>query len=156
MVGALGFGAVPFGTGPYGIGTPAATAPLGGSALTMTDGTRGTCRKIDPGTRQYVYDATGRAVGDTTVHQLVQMVATTTLASAAVTGLGHNLASIKDITPNFASRVQGIFTTAYARLVARGMIILLGVDVLVVPPSKALIVIRYRDLSTGQDGEVTA
>lgn len=152
-----GLGLQPLGTSPYGLGTPNASPPLGGTVLALPDGRgQGTCRKIDLKTRQYVRDQYGRNVGETTVRQLVQMVATTTLKSSAIANLGTDFSTLKDITSNFVSRVQVIYTTAYARLVARKLIVLRAIDVTVVPPSRALVVVKFTDLSTGEDDEVIA
>lgn len=159
MTAALGFGLAPIGTSPYGIGTPAATAPLGGAPLTGTDGVRQSARSIDLGTRQYTYDATGRAKGDSPVHQMMQLVATTDVGSSAVNVMGNGIRSIKDVTPNIVQRVRSIYQAAYARLVSRGLITLNAIDVDVVPVQsggvRVLTTIRYTDLTTGQDQEIT-
>lgn len=160
MTAALGFGLAPLGVAPYGIGTPAATAPLGGAPLTDSDGTRQSVRKIDLKTRQYTYDATGRAIGTSAVAQQMQLVATTDLASSAVLALGNEIKTVKDVTTNVQQRIRAIFTKAYARMVARGLVTINGIDVVVVPAdaangARALTKIAYTDLTTGKDEELT-
>ncbi len=157
---AAGLGLAPFGVAPYGIGTPAATPPLGGQPLTGTDADRKSARKIDLATRRYTYDATGRAVGDSPVRQQMQLVATTDVGSSAVIDLGNAIKSVKDVTPNVVQRIRGIYTKAYQRMVDRGLIVLKSVDVEILPPTassgaKALTRIKYTDLTTGKDEELT-
>ena len=160
MPAALGLGLAPLGIAPYGIGTPAFTSPLGGAALTGSDGTRQSVRKIDPGTRRYVYDATGRAVGDSPVRQQMYLVATTDRGSSAVLAMGNTIKSVQDITANLQQRVRSIYTSAYARMVSRGLIKLGDITIDVTPASansvsKMLTRIKYTDLTTGQDQELT-
>jgi len=148
------------GIAPYGIGTPAATAPLGGAPLTDAQGVRQNARKIDLATRQYTYDATGRAVGVSAIYQQVQLVATTALASSAVLALGNEIASVKDVTNNVQQRIRSIWTSAYARLVDRGLITLNDVVVEILPATaergaRALTRIKFTDLTTGKDHEIT-
>lgn len=157
---ALGLGQAPLGIAPYGLGTPATTPPLGGNPLTGADGVRQNARRIDLGTRRYVYDVTGRAIGESAVHQQMQMVATTDLGSCAVIAMGNTIKTILDITPNFVQRVRAVYTTAYARMVARKLIKLGDITVEVTPSSatsvsKSFTRIKYTDLTTGQDAELT-
>lgn len=160
MTAALGLGLAPMGVAPYGIGTPAITAPLGGVALMGADGTRQSVRKIDPGTRRYLYDITGRAIGDSAVRQQMYLVATTDRGSSAVLAMGNTIKSLQDITPNLLQRVRSIYTSAYSRMVARGLIKLGDITIDVTPASgnsvsKMLTRIKYTDLTTGQDQELT-
>jgi hypothetical protein len=155
MPAALGLGLAPLGLAPYGLGTPATTPPLGGAPLTDAQGVRQSARKIDLATRRYVYDATGRAVGDSPVHQQMQLIATTDAGSSAVLAMGNTIKTILDITPNFVQRVRSVYTAAYAGMVARGLIRLGDITVEVTPPSKSLTRIRYTDLTIGQDQELT-
>lgn len=154
---ALGTSAL--GTSPYGLGTPDVTAPLGGYPLTGSDGVRQSVRKIDLYTRQYTYDATGRAVGDSAVRQQMQLVATTDLGSCAVLAMGNTIKSIKDVTPDVVQRIRSVYTTAYARMVARGLVTLGTITVEIFPATasagaRALTRIPYTDLTTGQDEEL--
>ncbi len=160
MPAALGLGLAPLGIAPYGLGTPAATAPLGGQPLTDAQSVRQGARKIDLATRRYVYDATGRAVGDSPVHQQMQLVATTDLASSAVVDLGNTMRSVKDVTSDVKARIQALWTAAYAKLVARGLVKLGTITVEIIPATasygaRALTRIPYTDLTTGQDREIT-
>ena len=159
MTAALGLGLAPLGTAPYGIGTPAVTAPLGGAPLTGADGVRQGARAIDLGTRQYTYDATGRAKGDSPVHQMMQLVATTDTGSSAVLAMGNTLRSLKDVTPNVVQRVRAIYAAAYAGLVSRGLVTINAINVDAVPGQsggvRVLTTIRYTDLTAGQDQEIT-
>ncbi len=160
MTTGLGLGACGFGVAPYGIGTPAATAPLGGDALTAPDGVRYGSRKIDLATRRYVYDSRGRLEGDDPIRQEMQLVATTDLGSSAVLALGNTMRSVKDVTPNVVQRIRAIYTNAYARMVARGVIRLGTITVEIIPATptrgaKALTRIPYTNLATGKDDEIT-
>lgn len=155
-----GFGVAALGTSSFGFGVPATTPPPGGAPLTDNNGVRQSVRKIDLKTRQYVYDANGRAMGDSPVHQQMQFIATTDLGSCAVLATGNTIRSLQDITANFVQRAQAVYQKAYARLVARGLIKINDISVEVTPSgpntvSKALIRIKYTDLTTGQDQELT-
>lgn len=159
MTSPSGAGRSPAGVSPYGYGTPTTATARGGAALTGDQGKRYSGRKLDPATRQYVYDTNGRAVGESRVHQMVKLVAMTTLGSSALPDLGHDLDSIKDITANFTQRVQAVFATAYSRMVAMGLIELKEVVVSQLPPnpvgvSRASITVKFKNLDTNEDDEV--
>jgi hypothetical protein len=155
-----GAGVSAAGTSPAGTGTPAAATVRAGAALTASDGSRGTGRKFDPLTRAYVYDANGRAVGESSVAQMVKLAAMTDRGSAAVLELGSTIRSIQDVTQNFVQRVQDALSQALARLIARKLITIKSIDVdptagAAFGVTRASIIVRFVDLTTGQEEQVT-
>ena len=67
----LGAGAAPAGAAIAGYGAPATIDGPGDDLLPAGRGVSGTCAYVDPGTRDYAFDATGDLVGATSAQQLV-------------------------------------------------------------------------------------
>ena len=156
----LGLGVCPLGTSTFGFGVPTATPPLGGAPLKGADGTAYGARKLDLKTKQYVYGATGRATGDSTLRQQMQLVASTDVGSCAVLELGNAMRSIQDITPDFVARVRSVYTTAFARLVERGLVQIRDIvvehgEAATGSATRALVRIKFKDLATNQPDEMT-
>lgn len=106
-----------------GYGTsPEANAP-GGSFLRdkRTGKTLGS-RSIDPRTKDYALDEHGRTLGLNSVRQAVQLSISTTAGTAAARELGHKLASLDRITPNFERAVFAVLSEAIAPLVRQGLV----------------------------------
>lgn len=154
-----GAGKSPAGVSPYGYGTPTTAPSVGGKALAGDQGKQYSGRKIDPVTRQYVYGADGRAAGESKVHQRVKLVALTELGSSAVDGLGHDMNSVKEISANFQERVNATYERAYQRMVDEGLIEFISARAEVSTSAngfnRAVIVVKFKDLTTGEEEEVS-
>ncbi len=115
------------GTTPAGFGTSADAQEFGGAFLRNTrNGTSFAARKIDPRTRDYVIDANGRQLGMNQIKQAVQISVQTERGSSVVQDLGHRLATLDRITPNFERRILSILTEAVKPLVDQGLIEVIG------------------------------
>ena len=148
-----GAGIQPAALSPGGVGTPslAAYAP-GGVQRNVNSGTSVGARSIDPKLRQYVFDANGRTTGMSSTQQLVQLAVSTTLGSSTVRGLGQSLSKVDRITDNFVRRVSDVYTNALADLVSRKLIAITSIDVQqVTGTSRAFVVVKWTDLSTGSE-----
>jgi len=143
-----GFGSQPYGSSPYGLGTPAVATDLGGSAL-VNEGVQQGSRRIDPLTKDYVLDDTGRIAGMSNVHQLVLLAVSTTKGSAAMRTLGHDFKKIERISANFIRRVDTTLRAAVQHLTARGLIEVTGVTVEVARPGVGFAKLQWRDLTSG-------
>src|SRR5687768_14948454 len=144
-----GFGSQPYGSSPYGIGTPAVATNLGGATLTDEAGVQRGSRRIDPYTKDYVLDETGRIAGMSNVHQLVQLAVSTTKGTAAMRALGHDLRRIDRISANFVRRVDTTLRAAVQRLVSQGLIEVVGTSVEVARPGVGFARLQWRDLTSG-------
>lgn len=156
-----GFGSQPFGSSPYGIGE--ATVPDAMPGRVYRDPRTGSAfgaRLIDPHSRDYVYDENGRALGMSGVLQQVQLAVSTEKRSAAMLELGHELGSIDTISSNLQLRVETALREAVAHLTARGLIEVLGVSMFMagtgdgLQPGQVHTRFRFRDLTTGEEGQV--
>jgi hypothetical protein len=148
-----GFGSAPYGTGPYGIGTPFAVPSSAGRVLEDETGRQLSGRRINPLTRQYDYASNGRAIGQTTVYQMVQLACRTDESSSAAIDLGHRLRSIRDVGDNFERQVEAVYRHALAQLVADGLIEFMGTKVERDPnfPNRTKVRVRFRDLTASND-----
>lgn len=154
-----GAGTQPAGTSSAGLGESDAATTQDGAFLrdTHTGASLG-ARKIDPITKDYVLDANGRILGQDYVQHAVQMSLTTSRGSSAVGTLGHRLATLDRITPNFERRVLAILTEAVAPLVQLGYVEVLGFTSVVVGDGRNGLVrgsfygrFRWRDLTTSRE-----
>lgn len=147
-----GVGLQPAGLTPAGVGTPALAPFTAGTVQrSAVNGLSTGARSIDPKTKQYVFDANGRVTGMTSTQQLVQLAVSTTLGSSAVRTLGQSLAKIDRITSNFTRRITDVYTLALGDLVARRLIAIKSIDVQQVQGSRAFVLIKWADLSTGSE-----
>lgn len=139
----MGFGSSGFGSAPYGYGTPP-TAPVpGGSIFALADGGVSGSRLIHHVTRDYVMGDDGRLVGMGDVPQLVL------LAVANIKFSGGRL------TPATEGDVTRKVTAALRHLVDAGRVKVLGVDFERVGRSGLVTVVRWRDMTSEQEHEVT-
>lgn len=151
-----GFGSTPYGAGPYGLGTPDGAAVPGGKVLRNTfSGVPMGSRKIDTLTGRYEMDAYGRVTGMSDAQQLVLLRVKTDKASSAVRTLGHELRKLDRVTENFQKRVSDTYTNALADIVELGIIAVDSIKAVQVRPGATFVHIRFRDLSTEQEHEVT-
>lgn len=149
-----GFGDQPAGGSPYGLGTPSVQADLGGKALRVANSNKQTgSRYFDPQKKDYVIGDDGRIEGMDDVQQLVVLAVTTTLGSSSDSDLGQTLRSIDRITSNIEKRVESTLTQAVSRLVADGLIQVLGVRVTIVRPGVVHVRFQWRNLLSGLDNE---
>lgn len=147
-----GTGFAPAGTSPSGYGVPDAGAvdinrplpsPINGSSLTS--------RLINPVTKDYVYTADGRAVGQATVPHLVSIALMTALGSSAIPELGQTLSKIQEKGPNFSAQITSAIQNALAALIRAKQVQLIGVSVQEPSgnPDAGVITVQWRDLTTG-------
>lgn len=146
----LGFGLAPCGVAPYGFGTPATAPEPGGKLFRDTNtGESRTGRYINARTKDYEYDSYGRATGMSTAQQIVQIALMTDKGSSAVADLGHELASLEDITSDFDRRIDTTIRAALQDAVNRKLIRLDSVTSERMGTNGAFIRVRWTDLSTG-------
>ncbi len=144
-----GLGLTPMGVGAFGYGSPATAPVMGGAVHRGDDGTIYGSRKIslDPETAgQYEFDDFGRAKGDRDVRQLAIIAMRTVLNSSALDGVGKR-SSARVIGDDFAARVRGDITDAFARLVAAGMLRIDAIEVAEASLGRSHTVVRLTDLT---------
>lgn len=106
-------------------------------------------RRIDPVTKNYVLDSTGRIAGMKNVHQLVLMAVSTTKGTAAMRALGHEFRKIDRISANLLRRIDDTIRGAVNHLVTRGLIEVVSTSAEVSQPGRAFARLRWRDLTSG-------
>jgi hypothetical protein len=145
----IGLGAAALGGCIVGFGEPGAADNYGGSVFRdLATGASLTGRYIDPKTRQYVYDQYGRALGQSTVPQLVQLALTTKLGSSTVSTLGQRFGELDVIDESFDGRARAFVDQALADLVSKNLVEVLSVDIDRVAVSGERIHVRWKDLTT--------
>lgn len=152
-----GFGNAPFGVGPYGVGTPAIAPSLQG--VIYADPTTGRSlsgRLVDPGTKQYVYNSNGLAIGVSSARQVVELALRTVFNSSGVAGMGFDPTRSPEVKPDFVNQLTAAVRDALADAINRGLITLQQVDVQLQngrPPAR--ITARFIDLVTGLPDQVS-
>lgn len=139
---------------PAGIGTPSAAPVYGGSIMRDDNtGLPAQGRYIDPALGTYVLDSFGRAKGTTEVRQLVLLAAKTVLGSSAMTTLGQSLGDVKTIGPTFQKDVSDRLRSAFAPIVARGLMKINNIDVQQMLDNRGRVqaVVRWTDTTTGKE-----
>jgi len=147
----IGAGYAPAGAFPAGFGTPSSVAGRAGNVLVDETGAQHGARYINPKTRRYELDATGRYKGMNNVSQLVEMAFLTVRGSSVLPGLGMKPMS-GVIGRNFVARQKQAVKEALAFLTNANVIELVSVDV-DVSRKPSMTLIRWRDLSTSQTQE---
>jgi hypothetical protein len=152
MTAPVGFGLTPRGVGPYGYGTPA-TAPVPGGGVLRDEKTGATLtgRRIDPRTRQYVFDEYGRILGMPTVPQLMHLALHTEKGSSVLADLGHELRDIETIGADYEHRVETTLAEALSDLVQRGLIRIDKVTTTRFGATGLYTVLSWTDLTTSQE-----
>jgi hypothetical protein len=145
----LGMGACPMGSSLFGYGTtpaaPAATAAL----LVKQDGTQGDAALLNAQTGDYVLDAYGNKVGDSSVNQSVFLALATVLGSAAVQTMGvAPLGGV--ITTGTIQQAKNAITAALAPLTSANLITILAIDVGRFNQSGVQRRVRWQTVTTGQ------
>lgn len=153
-----GIGGQPFGSSSYSLGTPAITDGSPGEILYDPDTGRSEgSRYINPATRDFQLDASGRLRGQLNVRHLVQMAIQTAKGSAAVRELGFDTSDLDVITSDTERRLSQALEEAVAHLVAANLIVSLGVTRYRAGPSDGLVAGRvyskfnWRDVATGEE-----
>ena len=147
-----GFGSQPYGSSPYGIGTPAvATGPTGKIFLDVKTGAQTGSRRIDPATKDYAFDESGRISGMPDTHQLVTLALSTIRTSASQRNLGHRLDTVKVVTGNIENEIRLLVADALSELVANKRISLNDVKVIQIRPATHVVRVFWTDLSTGRE-----
>jgi hypothetical protein len=145
----LGMGACPMGSSLFGYGTtpaaPAATAAL----LVKLDGSQGDAALIDTQTGDYVLDAFGNKVGDSSVNQMVYLALATVLGSSAVQTMG--LAPLGGvITAGTIQQAKNAIAAALKPLTDLNLIVILSIDVGRFNASGIQRRVRWQTVTTGQ------
>jgi hypothetical protein len=147
----VGAGGSPAGTSPAGYGVIdtalfSATAPLPDTRTGLSQGGR----YINASSGDYSFGADGRLLGMPNVNQLVLLAIKTQLGSSAQPGLGLDLSSAQNKTPDFANKLTSILQNALADLVTRKLV---QITSIVVPPNpnpdSGIAVVNWLDLTTG-------
>lgn len=86
----------------------------------------------------------------TRAQQFVYLAVATDLGSSAVATLGNRLKTIKTIGHAFANELEQVFREALAPGVANGLIEILSIEAQRFRSTGAYVIIRWRDLETGQ------
>ncbi len=146
-----GFGTAPFGTAPYGVGTPSTAGGNVGSVLSDAFGASQGSRRVGTKTRQYEYDANGRAKGRGNTESLVLMALTTIAGSSAQAALG-DAAPSGVIGANFVARRTASIRQALGDLVKAKSVAIISIDV-DVTRRPVFTLIRWRDLTTQSEQE---
>lgn len=142
-----GFGVAPFGSSPYGLGTPATTAADNSGVVLADDlGVQHGSRYINPRTRQYEYDAHGRAKGMPNVRQLAMLAFLTIEGSSAMADLGIEEAS-GVIGVNFVARRKEAIQRAFARLTRDKLLTITSIEV-DITRRPTFTLVRWKDLTT--------
>lgn len=145
-----------FGAEPYGPGTPPVAPALPGRARTSPfTGEQLGSRRIDPRTRDYVYDpATGRAVGMTNAQHLVYLAVKTTRGSSVMQSLGQGLSDIETIGDDIERRIDQDLRRAVQHVVDANIIEVEAVEVqrLRKPDNRTVmqVALHWRDIETGR------
>lgn len=151
-----GFGSSPFGTGPYGYGMPSSGSPATGQMFADAQtGTIGSGRKIDPGTRQYVFDDNGNPVGVDTVPQLVQLAYSTVKGTSILPTLGESYSELETIDDDFQERMNALAIAPVQFLVDDKRLEILSVTIDRIGTSGARIAVNWKDLTSGREGQTT-
>lgn len=149
-----GAGLAPAGIAPCGYGTPdAATIPGGAIFRNTLTGEVLACKKLDPATRDYEFDAYGRNTGMTSAAQCVTLALNTELGSSAVRTLGHELGKVQVIGANFTRLVDETLRRALADGVTLGLIDIVSTHVVKKATGLpgAVAIVRWRDRTTNQE-----
>lgn len=152
-----GFGSNAAGSSFSGVATPQTSdGPSGGLFLDATTGRTLNCRKLDPVTGDYLYNADGRAEGDSSMSQIVQLAITTAIGTSSVLGFGEDRSSIDKITDDYQQRSFVSVQAALQRYIDAGLVALLSVETEQLSDRRVQRRIRWRDLTTGSEQVVNA
>ncbi len=146
----LGAGFSAAGFSPAGFGDIDTAAAPASDNLVDANGAQQTARAIDPATGQYILNADGRAQGMPRTRQLVLLRIKTVLNSSVVKDLGMRKQS-EDRSAIVDRRIQANLADALADLVKLGMVEILSNDVTNDSPSRDRAILRWKDLTTGQE-----
>lgn len=151
-----GVGRSNLGTGPYGYGSiPLSPRPADQVFTLPVSGAVASCRKIDPVTKQYVYDTFGRIAGDGTVPQLVYLAYATVKGSSILADLGEQFSDVQTVGDGFEDLMRAYATEPIQSLIDAGKLELIGIDITRPNPDAVVIVVTWKDLSTGREGSTT-
>lgn len=144
----IGIGVQPTGITPTGYGSPSQSAnPSQKVLLDAAAGVSTGSRRINPVTRDYVFNSDGNIEGMNNVRQLVQL---------AVTNAAPQLQELEKLDAGFEKGVLSVVTTAVAPLVAQGIIEVVGVSVRTneeggLKPGQAVTVFKWRDRTNNEE-----
>lgn len=148
-----GFGSSPFGSGPYGFGEPSGSAPVRAKVyFDASTGTQLTGRKIDPGSRQYVFGDDGSITGQATVPQLVQLAYSTVKGSSILADLGEDFREIQVIGDGFVALVTAKAIEPVQALIDQKKLAIRSVDVQRIADSSVSIAVNWLDLTSNIQG----
>jgi hypothetical protein len=145
----LGAGFSAAGFSPGGFGDLEEAPEPATDNLIDENGVQQTARAIDAATGEYILNASGRAQGMPRARQLVLLRIKTRFGSAAIPGLGvRDQGGDRDIVAE--RRLKADLTAAVDDLVQAGIIRVLSVDVAADSPVRERALLRWEDLTTGQ------
>lgn len=140
----VGTGLSPAGTSQAGFGVVDA-GPVPG-VVPLPDARTGlpqSGRFLNQQTGDYVFTNDGRVVGMPTVPQLVLLALLNNV----------DLSRVQEKGPNFRQFLASVVQDALGDLIAQGLVLLTGVQVLEPNPDAGLALVSWLDLTTGQAGE---
>lgn len=147
----LGAGFCPAGFSLAGFGSPdLASAPVQSILIDSATGTPQNARKIDPALRQYVLDSRGRPDGMNSLRQKVILAIKTTRNSSAVRNFGRR-APADAIGRTFKKDRENNIREALRDLTDARLLEILSFDVDLFKPTGAYELLRWRDLTTGEE-----
>jgi len=147
---ALGAGFSAAGFCPAGFGDIVTAPAPATDNLIDSKGIQQSARIIDPVTKDYVLNATGRVQGTTRMRQLVQLRIMTALNSSSIANFGMTQTS-GDRSIVIDRRTQANLAAAVDDLVQAGMIQIVTNTVRSDLPSRDRVLFVWRDLTTGQE-----
>lgn len=151
-----GIGVQAAGVSPAGLGDAATATAQSGSVFKDSSTRRQLdCRRINATTGQYEFGTDGRIVGDTTVRQLVKLAFKTSLGTATDSTLGQNFFAIKDITNDIEQQVRTRSAEALRRMTDARLVELVDTRVERSASGALLVTVLFRDLTTGEQEEIT-
>lgn len=152
----MGLGNSNFGSGPYGYGTPQGAPTRPGQIFSdPSTGTVGTGRKIDPGTRQYVFGDDGRISGQDSVPQRVYLAYATVKGSSIMPELGETFSEVQTIGDDFVEQMTQRAKEPVQAMIDAKELEIVSVSIDRFGPSGASIEVRWVDLTTGREGATT-
>ena len=125
----LGAGMAPAGTSIAGYGQPATTDRVLKQPFLAVDGTVLNARSIDPKTRDYVLDSSGRSLGMTSTEQQVYLATITTKGTSADSNMGTTINSIQVVRKNTSTEVEATVRASLQGLTSSGKIVIDSIDV---------------------------
>lgn len=147
MTAKRGLGTAPAGSTVFGFGQPGTTDRVLKQPFLSADGqTIKNARGIDPFTRDYMLDGSGRSLGMTALQQQVYLATITTLGTSADTRMGSDVGNIKVVRKNTPTEIDAAVRKSLQPLTSAGKINIDKIDV-VIDRGTVFIRIGWKDAS---------